>query len=107
MASSDLSKLVAEAEKAKAAVEALEAQLADARVEQRRAATALSGAITHLTGTPAAAAPARATSAVKKSGLPLQAIREWANANGHTVSDRGRIAEPVITAWTAAGKPGA
>lgn len=29
------------------------------------------------------------------------AIREWARANGHTVSDRGRIAQPVIDAYNA------
>lgn len=107
MASSDLTKLVTDAEKAKAAVEALEAQLTDARTEQRRAATALSNALTHLTGPATTPAPAQTTSASKKSGLPLQAIRDWANANGHSVSDRGRVADTVIKAWEAAGKPGA
>jgi hypothetical protein len=30
------------------------------------------------------------------------AIREWANAHGHTVSDRGRIAAAVVAAYDAA-----
>ncbi len=30
------------------------------------------------------------------------AIREWARANGHTVSDRGRISKSVIQAYQAA-----
>jgi hypothetical protein len=32
----------------------------------------------------------------------LQAIREWARANGHEVSDRGRISASVIEAYEAA-----
>lgn len=32
----------------------------------------------------------------------LKAIREWANTNGHTVSDRGRIPAPVVDAYDAA-----
>jgi Lsr2 len=32
----------------------------------------------------------------------LAAIREWANANGYTVSDRGRIAADVQAAYHAA-----
>lgn len=30
------------------------------------------------------------------------AIREWANAHGHTVSERGRIPAPVLEAYRAA-----
>ncbi|MFF8186159.1 Lsr2 family protein [Microbacterium sp. NPDC016588] len=36
------------------------------------------------------------------STLDLNAIREWARANGHTVSDRGRIPATVIDAYKAA-----
>jgi nucleoid-associated protein Lsr2 len=32
----------------------------------------------------------------------LAAIREWARANGRQVSDRGRIAAPIIEAYEAA-----
>ncbi|SIS10771.1 Lsr2 family protein [Microbacterium sp. RURRCA19A] len=46
------------------------------------------------------ATPARAARA--KSDLDLNAIREWARANGHTVSDRGRIAGPIVEAYKAA-----
>lgn len=31
----------------------------------------------------------------------LNAIREWARANGHTVSNRGRIATSIIEAYNA------
>ena len=31
-----------------------------------------------------------------------RAIREWARANGHEVSDRGRIAKPIVDAFDAA-----
>lgn len=36
------------------------------------------------------------------STLDLNAIREWARANGHTVSDRGRIAASIVEAYKAA-----
>jgi hypothetical protein len=32
----------------------------------------------------------------------VQAIREWARSNGHTVSERGRLASTVIEAYEAA-----
>jgi hypothetical protein len=32
----------------------------------------------------------------------LQAIREWARANGHEVSDRGRISVSIVAAYEAA-----
>lgn len=32
----------------------------------------------------------------------LNAIREWARANGHTVSDRGRIPAEIVEAYEAA-----
>ncbi|MGF0118769.1 histone-like nucleoid-structuring protein Lsr2 [Promicromonospora sp. Marseille-Q5078] len=32
----------------------------------------------------------------------LAKIREWARANGHEVSDRGRIAAPILKAYQAA-----
>ncbi|KZE42046.1 histone-like nucleoid-structuring protein Lsr2 [Microbacterium sp. T32] len=37
-----------------------------------------------------------------KSDLDLAAVREWARANGHTVSDRGRIPATVVDAYKAA-----
>lgn len=37
-----------------------------------------------------------------KSDLDLGAVREWARANGHTVSDRGRVPSTVIDAFKAA-----
>lgn len=42
----------------------------------------------------------RATS--PKSGIDLGAVREWARANGHAVSDRGRVPASVIDAYTSA-----
>lgn len=37
-----------------------------------------------------------------KSDLDLGAVREWARANGHTVSDRGRVPVTVIDAYKSA-----
>lgn len=37
-----------------------------------------------------------------KSGIDLGAVREWAQANGHSVSDRGRVSASVIDAYTSA-----
>lgn len=46
----------------------------------------------------------RAASPRKRTGRDPRAgeIREWANANGHTVSERGRIPAPVLEAYNAA-----
>jgi hypothetical protein len=50
------------------------------------------------------ASPRRGTRAtgpaVKRTNL--QEIRDWARANGHEVSDRGRIAASVVEAYEAA-----
>ncbi len=35
----------------------------------------------------------------RKSSVDLGAVREWARANGHTVSDRGRIPGTIIDAY--------
>jgi hypothetical protein len=43
---------------------------------------------------------ARSGPATKRADL--QSIRDWARANGHDVSDRGRIAASVIEAYDAA-----
>lgn len=37
-----------------------------------------------------------------RSDLDLGAVREWARANGHTVSDRGRVPATVVDAYKAA-----
>ena len=47
------------------------------------------------TGEPRAAKPAT-------GGQDNTAIREWARANGHTVSDRGRIKAKTVQAYNAA-----
>ncbi|WP_442922930.1 histone-like nucleoid-structuring protein Lsr2 [Microbacterium sp. TL13] len=47
-------------------------------------------------------APRRARSARRSSDIDLAAVREWARANGHTVSDRGRIPASVLEAYGAA-----
>ncbi|MBF4461034.1 MULTISPECIES: histone-like nucleoid-structuring protein Lsr2 [unclassified Rathayibacter] len=48
--------------------------------------------------------PAAATSAAAPKSDPkhLKAVRAWANANGHPVSDRGRIPSEVLSAYQAA-----
>lgn len=61
-------------------------------------------------GRPAAgAAPRRAPRSAARSGSGsggdrerVQAIREWARSNGHTVSERGRLSSTVIAAYEAA-----
>jgi hypothetical protein len=50
------------------------------------------------------AAAASVASASKSDPKQLKAIREWANANGHQVSDRGRIPSEVQAAYAAANK---
>ena len=37
-----------------------------------------------------------------KSDIDLGAVREWARANGHTVSDRGRVPATIVDAYKAA-----
>lgn len=51
------------------------------------------------------AGAARSSSTRKRAGSrnpETSAIREWANANGHKVSERGRIPETVLEAYRAA-----
>lgn len=52
----------------------------------------------------ASASPARGGSSRKRSAAAPEtaAIREWANENGHKVSERGRIPATVIEAYRAA-----
>jgi len=50
-------------------------------------------------GTARAASPRRRAS---RGGGETTAIREWAKANGYTVSDRGRISADVVAAYNAA-----
>jgi hypothetical protein len=35
----------------------------------------------------------------RRNGIDLAQVREWARANGHTVSDRGRMSNTVIKAY--------
>lgn len=44
----------------------------------------------------------RASAPRRDSGVDLGAVREWARANGHTVSDRGRVSATVIEAYSSA-----
>jgi hypothetical protein len=36
------------------------------------------------------------------SGVDTAAVREWARANGHEVSERGRVSKKIIEAYAAA-----
>ena len=47
-------------------------------------------------------AAAAAGKPAKRDPEQTRAIREWANANGHEVSDRGRIPAAVVEAFDAA-----
>ena len=46
-------------------------------------------------------APAAKTRRRGRSGPDTAAVREWARANGHTVSDRGRIPGDILEAFAA------
>lgn len=52
----------------------------------------------------ASSSPSRAGSSRKRAaGAPETAtIREWANANGYTVSERGRVPGTIVDAYRAA-----
>lgn len=50
-------------------------------------------------GSVGASAPKRRSGG---SGRDLAAVRTWANANGYTVSDRGRVPAAVLDAYDAA-----
>jgi hypothetical protein len=47
----------------------------------------------------AAKAPSRRRSAGSAKRTDLTAVREWARANGHAVSDRGRISAEIQSAY--------
>lgn len=51
---------------------------------------------------PGGARRAGARSARKSSGVDLAAVRAWARANGHTVSERGRVSASILEAYAAA-----
>ena len=51
---------------------------------------------------PAAAATPTATKSAPGGREQTRAIREWANANGYPVSDRGRIPAAIVEAFDAA-----
>lgn len=57
--------------------------------------------------TPAAAGvprPASATATKKRNSEYLAKVRAWAAENGHTVSDRGRIPNDILTAYEESAK---
>ena len=47
-----------------------------------------------------------ASSKVSRTGKRhnLDAVRSWARANGHTVSDRGRVAQSILDEYEAANR---
>ncbi|WP_394278390.1 Lsr2 family protein [Microbacterium sp.] len=49
----------------------------------------------------AASPRVRRSSSGPKDDLDLTAVREWARANGHNVSDRGRVPGAVLEAYAA------
>lgn len=48
------------------------------------------------------AAKTRARASSASGSRDLSAVRKWARANGYTVSDRGRVAAPILEAYDAA-----
>ena len=78
---------------------AYEIDLTPDNLEQLRTALAPFIAAARRSGS----APAKAAKAAKGSDpARLNAIREWARANGHSVAERGRIAGSIIEAFDAA-----
>ncbi|MFW0792102.1 histone-like nucleoid-structuring protein Lsr2 [Gordonia sp. CPCC 205333] len=51
---------------------------------------------------PVARTSRRVATGGNRSKAQTQAIREWANENGHAVSDRGRIPLQIVEAYEAA-----
>ncbi|GAB16779.1 putative LSR2-like protein [Gordonia effusa NBRC 100432] len=51
---------------------------------------------------PVARTARRVATGGNRSKAQTQAIREWANENGHSVSDRGRIPLHIVDAYEAA-----
>ena len=49
-----------------------------------------------------AAKPKRGVVRGPASGVDTAAVREWARANGHEVSERGRVSKKIIEAYVAA-----
>lgn len=77
-----------------------EADLSDVNANALRDALAPYVAVARKTGSPTRATSRR--SSVVPSGVDLAAVRAWAKANGHTVSDRGRVSAKVLAAYEAA-----
>lgn len=75
---------------------AYEIDLSPDNVERLRAALAPFIAAARRSGSPAGKS---GKSGKASNPARLAAIREWARANGYTVSDRGRIASSVIEAF--------
>lgn len=78
-----------------------EIDLSDANVEKLREAFAPFIEAATPVSASARATRSRTTRGVSKS-VDLAAVREWARANGHTVSDRGRVPAAVQEAYAAA-----
>ncbi|WP_040166177.1 histone-like nucleoid-structuring protein Lsr2 [Microbacterium gorillae] len=53
-------------------------------------------------GSAAASSPAKSRRGSGAARDDLAEVRSWANANGHTVSDRGRVPAAVLEAYDAA-----
>ncbi|GGD13990.1 histone-like nucleoid-structuring protein Lsr2 [Nocardioides daphniae] len=78
-----------------------EIDLTDANAQKLR--DALSGYVGHarkVTGSKRGSA--RKNSGSAAGGPDTKAVREWARANGHEVSERGRVPASVIAAYEAA-----
>jgi hypothetical protein len=75
--------------------------LSDANAEKLRAALAPYLEVATRVGAPAAARRRTAASGPSATDR-LQAIRGWAQSNGYTVGDRGRIKQEIVDAYDAA-----
>ncbi|MBS0024453.1 histone-like nucleoid-structuring protein Lsr2 [Microbacterium paraoxydans] len=81
-----------------------EIDLNTAHAEELRAALEPYISAGRRAGTGSSSASARSTSARKRPARnpEVAAIRAWANENGYTLSERGRIPAPILDAYKAA-----
>lgn len=79
-----------------------EVDLAEKNIDGLKKALAPFVEVARKSGGRSSSSSSSSSSAKKSDPKQLQAVREWANANGHKVSDRGRIPASVVEAYEAA-----
>ncbi|MBU8820997.1 Lsr2 family protein [Mycolicibacterium goodii] len=81
---------------------ARKAKADEGRIARRHARTASQRTASRVAAARGKTAPRKAAGTKRAGSEKTRAIREWARANGHTVSERGRLSADVIAAYNAA-----